>query len=42
MVGEMWLAGRPDWMTYGRQNIFCIESVLHTPFIPVSMRALGF
>ena len=31
-----------DGRRYGRQNIFCIESVLHTPRIPVSMSALGF
>ena len=28
--------------TYGRQQVLCIESALHTPHIPVSMLALGF
>ena len=29
-------------LIYGRRKVFCIESVLHTPCIPVSMLALGF
>ena len=29
-------------MLYGRRKLFCIELILHTPCIPVSMLVLAF